>query len=113
MIKNSDAAQELFDSLCDEYEDCDIWSFLTEELDAVTIEGSERVNHLFEQIEYSENWTYFWNGDVYIMFPFTETETINRLNEAEMRLVSDEKEPDLANMTLLERLNAGYERGQQ
>jgi hypothetical protein len=107
MIKNSEKVQELFDSIVEQYDD--FWSYAIEELDGTTVEGSARAYEVFDQIEYSENWTYWWNGDVYIMLPYTETESLQRLRDVEKSFLEPVEEPDVENMSMLERLNRGLE----
>jgi hypothetical protein len=77
-------------------------------LEGITIDGSDYANQVFEQLEYSETWTYFWTGDNYILFPFTEEEVVKRLKAAEKTFLSEEEDgPESESMTMLERLNRG------
>jgi hypothetical protein len=105
MIKNSEQVQELFDALSDLHEG--FWEYAMDELEGVTVDGSDRAYQVFEQLEYSENWSYFWTGDNYILFPFTETETLQRLREAEKTWLAEEPDVSTEGMTMLEKLNRG------
>jgi len=70
MITKSDEVLKLWNQLCDEFDD--FWSDAMEDLEGITIDGSDYAYTVFEQLEFSKNWTYFWTGDNYVLFPVFE-----------------------------------------
>jgi hypothetical protein len=79
MITKSDEALAMWEELCGEFDS--FWECAMEDLDGVTIEGGERAYNVFEQLSFSKTWTYFWTGDVYVLFPCTERQLIKGLRD--------------------------------
>lgn len=79
MIVKSDEALVMWEEACGEFDS--FWECAMEDLDGVTIEGGERAYEVFEQLCFSKTWTYFWTGDVYVLFPCTERQLIKGLRD--------------------------------
>lgn len=79
MIVKSDEALVMWEEACSEFDS--FWECAMEDLDGVTIEGGERAYEVFEQLSFSKTWTYFWTGDVYVLFPCTERQLIKGLRD--------------------------------
>lgn len=79
-MKPSKLAEDLFFELNAEYDG--FYGDILDKLDGVTIEGGERAYEVFAQLEYSDVWTYFWDGDSqYLLFPHSEEATIQGFKE--------------------------------
>ena len=79
MITESEEALKIWEGACSEYDSFS--EYALDELDAITIDGSDYANSVFEQLRYSKTWTYFWTGDQYILFPCTERQLIKGLRD--------------------------------
>lgn len=73
MITKSDEALKLWNQLCDEFDD--FWSNAMEDLEGITIDGSDYAYTVFEQLGF------FWTGDNYVLFPCTERQLLKGLKE--------------------------------
>jgi hypothetical protein len=84
MITKSDEALKLWNQLCDEFDD--FWSDAMEDLEGITIDGSDYA--------YTVNWTYFWTGDNYVLFPCTERQLLKGLRDQKKKQKKYEDEAE-------------------
>ncbi len=104
MIESKEALK-LWEEACSEYDSFSECAL--DELDAVTIDGSDYANSVFEQLRYSKNWTWFWTGDQYILFPCTERQLIKGLRDQKKKqkaydAEAEEEEQDSGMKQMLE-----------
>jgi len=92
MITKSDEVLKLWNQLCDEFDD--FWSDAIEDLEGITIDGSDYAYTVFEQLEFSKNWTYFWTGDNYVLFPCTERQLLKGLRDQKKKQKKYEDEAE-------------------